>query len=401
MRLRNHLLALVILIVFLALGSLYVRLWVVQRPFGIILVVSDGLVSRHITAARLYADGADHRLEIEHDFPYSAIVRNDSAQFAVPDSAAAATALATGHRARHRALGVDGDAHNLTSLLELARSEGRAVGIVTNGRLTDPTPAAFYAHTASSADRDQLAVSLIDAPKFNVLLGGGADDFIPTAQGGRRKDARNLSEPGGGREIVRTKAELENAAVYRDGTLLGLFASGPLAFSKQRDSGVAQPALSDLVRRAIQCLQTNRSGYVLIVDEALVAQAAVVNDGENAIRETLELDRALDTAVKYAGEKSLVIAVGRHAIGGFALSGYPLRQDKGPALLGTTPEGHPAITWASGPKGPQASEPSAFQTPAALNTAEDVIAIGRGLGAEKVRGFLHQTDIFRIMKDAL
>ena len=400
MRIRNHLLALVILVAFLAIGSLYVRLWVVQRPFGIVLVVSDALVSRHLTAARLYADGADNRLEIEGSFPYSAIVRNDSTQFAVPDSAAAATALATGQRARHRALGVDGEGRTLVSLLELARKEGRAVGIVTNGRLTDPTPAAFYAHTASSTDRDTLAATLMDAPKFNVLLGGGADDFLPPDKGGRRKDTRSLLQPGG-REIVRNKLELENAATYRDGTLLGLFASGPLAFSKQRDSGVAQPALSDLVRRAIQCLQTNRSGYVLIVDEALVAQAAEINDGENTLRETLELDRTLSTAVKYAGEKSLIIAVGRHAIGGFAFSGYPLRQDKGPALLGTTPEGNPAITWASGPKGPQAPEPSAFQSPAALNNAEDVIAVGRGLGAEKVRGFLHQTDIFHILKDAL
>ncbi len=400
MRIRNHLLALVILVAFLALGSLYVRFWVVQRPFGIILVVSDGLVSRHLTAARLYDDGADHRLETELNFPHTAIVRNDAAQFAVPDSASAATALATGHRTRHRSLGVDGDGRSLVSLLELARKKGRAVGIVTNGRLTDPTPAAFYAHTTNSTERETLAATLMDSPKFNVLLGGGADDFLPADKGGRRKDARSLLESGE-REIVRTKLELENAATYRDGTLFGLFANGPLAFSKQRDSGVAQPALSDLVRRAIQCLQTNRSGYVLIVDEALVGQAAVINDGENTIRETLELDRALDTAVKYSGEKSLVIGVGRHAIGGFALSGYPLRQDKGPALLGTTPEGNPAITWASGPKGPQAPEPSAFQSPAALNTAEDVIAVGRGLGAEKVQGFLHQTDIFRFLKDAL
>ena len=228
MRIRNHLLALVILVAFLAIGSLYVRLWVVQRPFGIVLVVSDALVSRHLTAARLYADGADNRLEIEGSFAYSAIVRNDSTQFAVPDSAAAATALATGQRARHRALGVDGEGRTLVSLLELARKEGRAVGIVTNGRLTDPTPAAFYAHTASSTDRDTLAATLMDAPKFNVLLGGGADDFLPPDKGGRRKDTRSLLQPGG-REIVRNKLELENAATYRDGTLLGLFASGPLA----------------------------------------------------------------------------------------------------------------------------------------------------------------------------
>src|SRR5437588_9347381 len=107
MRLRNNLLALAILLVFLAFGTLYVRFWVVQRPFGIILFISDGLVARHLTAARLYADGAGHRLELENHFPYSALVRNDSAQFAVADAASMASAIATGHKARHHTVGVD------------------------------------------------------------------------------------------------------------------------------------------------------------------------------------------------------------------------------------------------------------------------------------------------------
>ena len=96
MRLRNNLLALAILLVFLAFGTLYVRFWVVQRPFGIILFVSDGLVARHLTAARLYADGAAHRLELERHFPHSALVRNDSTQFAVADAASIAPFLASG-----------------------------------------------------------------------------------------------------------------------------------------------------------------------------------------------------------------------------------------------------------------------------------------------------------------
>jgi alkaline phosphatase len=137
------------------------------------------------------------------------------------------------------------------------------------------------------------------------------------------------------------------------------------------------------------------------VDDALVSQAAVLNEGENLLRETLELDRALQTAVKFAGEKVLIIAVGKHSTGGFALSGYPLREDKGISLLGSTPEGYPQITWATGPNGAQSQQPSAFQLPGALNNAEDVIAIGRGPGSEKLRGFLHHTDIFKLLKSAL
>ena len=64
MKLRNQLLALFCLLVFAGFGFLYVRAWVVQKPFGIILFVSDSLVTRHLTAARLYEGGADHKLAI-------------------------------------------------------------------------------------------------------------------------------------------------------------------------------------------------------------------------------------------------------------------------------------------------------------------------------------------------
>jgi alkaline phosphatase len=59
---------------------------------------------------------------------------------------------------------------------------------------------------------------------------------------------------------------------------------------------------------------------------------------------------------------------------------------------------------ATGPNGltpTAANEPAAFQTPSALNTAEDVIAVGLGNGAEKLRGFTDNTAIFEILHDAL
>ena len=403
MRLRNNLLALAILLGFLGLGVLYVRFWVVQRPYGIILFVSDGLITRHLTAARLYENGAAHRLEMEHLLPNSALVRNDSLQFSVPDGASAASAIATGHKARHHTLGVDEKGNAVASILEIARKEGRAVGLVTNGSLTAPSPGAFYAHTTNAEDGQALALALVAAPQFKVLLGGGAEHFLPEGKSGRRKDGRDLlaGAKSAGWDLVRSRAELESASAYREGTLLGLFADGPMDFAKKRDLPLAQPSLGDLVRRAIECLETHHRGYVLVVDEALVSQACVLNQGEHVMRETLELDHAVSTAVKYAGTKSLIVAVGRASIGGFTLSGYPMRQDKGLALVGPTPEGNPYITWAMGPKSGKSNEPVAREAGGGVNTAEDVLALGAGLGGERFRGFLENTDIFRILRDAL
>jgi alkaline phosphatase len=420
MKLRNQLLALACLLGFGALGWLYVRTWVVQKPFGIILFISDGMVARHITMARLYEGGADHRLPFE-SFPHTALLRNSARDFAVPDDAAAATALATGVRVNHRVLSLDGKGQPLRTIADLARAQNRSIGIVSNGPLAAATSAAFFARAADARDTEGVALQLLGTSRPEVILGGGANAFLPAGRGGVRKDGRDLIAElrGKGCDIVTSKAELENAARFRTGGIAGFFAPGPLAFSNQIESGSQQPSLSDMVRRAIQFLQEDPDGYLLIVDAALVGTAAEGNQGERAITETVALGEAINTAVKYAGDKSLVLAVGKHATGGLALNGYPLRQDHGVALLGNNPAGYPYLTWATGPNGPAPaspallpqpdgapatrprSEPAAFQTSSALNNAEDVLAIGQGAGAEKLRGFLDNTAIFDVIREAL
>ena len=99
MKLRNQLLALVCLLVFIGLGFLYFRTWVVQKPFAIILFVGDGLTTRTLSAARQFNRGAEHRLELE-SFPHVALLTNYANDFAVPDAAAATAALAVFARTR-------------------------------------------------------------------------------------------------------------------------------------------------------------------------------------------------------------------------------------------------------------------------------------------------------------
>ncbi len=428
MKLRNQLLALACILGFCAVGYLYVRNWVVQKPFGIILFVSDGMVARQLAAARLYEGGADFRLGLE-TFPNVALLRNSARDFAVPDDAAAATALATGELANHRVLSVDPKGNPLPTITEAARAKGRAIGIVSSASLASPTAAAFYAHASDSRDTANVALQLLEKFRPEVALGGGARDFLPATRGGRREDGRDLLKEfqESKCQVLHTKAELENSEAFQQGGVLGVFAPGALAFSDDIEAQSQQPSLSDLVRRAIVFLQEKPAGYLLIVDASLVGMAAERNEGERAIAETVALDRAITTAIRYAGDKSLILAAGRHSTGGMSFNGYPLRQDRGVAILGNNPSGYPYITWATGPNGPapttagggaplsdtpqgspapgqaakSRSEPAAYQTPSGLNNAEDVIAAGRGSGSEKLRGFMDNTAIFRILKGAL
>jgi alkaline phosphatase len=406
MKLRNRLIALLILAGFIGLGVLYFRTWVAPKPFGVIVFIADGLTPRQLAAARLYQGGATHRLTLD-GFPHVALMRTSGRDFAVPDAFAASSALATGHRGGAGQISMDAEARPLRTLAELARKAGRSVGLVTNAQLTDPGLAAFYAHVNELGERRDIAEIFVQQQTADVALGGGAAVFEESTEG--EGSLLSLLEQRGA-EIVRTKAALELVDTYRARRLVGLFSPGDLAHADQIESGSGQPSLADMVRRAIEILQTNRSGYLLVVDAGLLARCAERNEGERTLIEMHALDEAVATAIRYAGPKALVVAAGRQSIGGLSLNGYPLREDRGVALLGITPAGYPPLTWATGPNGidassetqapPPRNEPAAFHQSTALPIAEDMIAAARGPGADKLRGIIDSTEIFTFLRDA-
>jgi alkaline phosphatase len=178
-----------------------------------------------------------------------------------------------------------------------------------------------------------------------------------------------------------------------------------------------------MVRRAIQLLQYNAGGYLLVVDAGLMRKAAEENNGERTLTQTLELDRAVGVARSYGGPKSTIIVCGDAAIGGMSLNGFPFRKDSGIALLGFNSAGQPWITWATGPQGTKSygaaklpvnqdpvetkepiqeqPEPATIYTKSALVTVEDVVAFGSGPGTDTLQGVVESTAIFKILRDEL
>ena len=423
MKWRNQLLALLCLAVFAGLGVLYFQHWVVQKPFGIILIIGEGLGPERVGLTRVYLGGSDARLTLD-GMPNVALVTNHSRDFAVSDQAAAASALATGAKVNNRALSVDANGKALGSIIDLARGRGRAIGLVTNGPVTNATCAAFYAHGNNASDVDQVARQLTEGGKIDICLGMGAAEFLPETKQGQRQDNRDLllELRQSGSDVVRSRAELESIPVWSRPKLFGAFGSGDTA--NQGPAWNDEPALSDMVRRAIELLQYNQHGYLLIVDAARMAKAAETNNAEKTLTETVELDRALATAQRYAGPKSTIIVCGDTAIGGLHANGFPFRKDSGIALVGLNPSGEPWMTWATGPNGTRSygagkiperetpsdqtgvaskeqTEPAAFYARSALNTVEDVIAFGTGPGTEALHGTIDNTQIFKIIRDEL
>ena len=180
-----------------------------------------------------------------------------------------------------------------------------------------------------------------------------------------------------------------------------------------------------MVQRAIELLQYNRRGYLLIVDAGLMRKAAQDNNAERTFSEMAELDRAISVAQRYAGQKSTILVCGDVGIGGLSLNGFPFRRDSGLGLLGLNSSGEPWNTWASGPRGArsygaakmetaeagehdasgtaegQELEPAAFYSKSALNTVDDVVGFGSGPGTEMLHGSIENTAVFKLIVDQL
>src|SRR5207244_6106566 len=127
-----------------------------------------------------------------------------------------------------------------------------------------------------------------------------------------RQDGRDLllELRRNGFDIVRTRTELEAIPAWRRPKLFGAFSNIELAFANQMEERSQQPSLSDMVRRAIELLQYNAGGYLLVVDAGLMRKAAEENNGERTLSETVELDRAVSVARRYAGQRSTIVVCG-------------------------------------------------------------------------------------------
>ncbi|PWU11427.1 MAG: hypothetical protein C5B47_00790 [Verrucomicrobia bacterium] len=399
---RNRLLALACLFLFLGGGvALYYFNWFIQKPFSIILFIADGLTSSTLTASRLYEGGADHRLVLE-SLPHLALLSTYANDYAVPDDASAATALATGQKVNRLTLAMDGKGSPLPSLADLARAQGRSVGLITNSSLTSPGLAAFFAKTSSSLDVASVSAQLADGAIADIFLGGGGGDFFPAdSHGGRRRDGRNLFQEmrQKGYTLVRTRAELNEIPLWHRPKIFGVFALDQMAFSDEIQAGANQPTLAEMVRQAIQLLQYNRKGYLLVVDASLIDAAAYRNEGERVLRCMGDLDKAVATALQYAGNTALIIVTGKQSVGGLRLNGYPFRRDKGVSLISTNTQGVPSLTWSTGPG--KTDGPAAWPTSAALGIAEDILVLGGGPGSERLTGMEDNTLIFKILESAL
>jgi len=339
------------------------------RARNVVLIIGDagGIPALH--AASLHHHGKPNGLFI-HTMPHLALMDTSAANVWVTDSAAGMTAIVTGQKTNNGVLSqaADGargtqDGTALKTILEYAEERGLSTGVMTNVPVTDATAAACYAHVNDRAKTPEIVRQLL-APRF----GDGAD-FVVGAGLQKVSDAAKelgIDFPAEVKKRGYSYHETPEQAAGVDGRLVAVF--NTMNFD-----------LPPLVQQAIKTLSQNPKGYFLMVECDVHTDKLKLGLDHVAV-----LDRIVREVTERVGGDTLVIFTADHSFDIRVRGGQPGK----PMLNGEVPAdgGNPLKPFIRVDDG---------------HTGEQVLVAAKGPGAEMVRGFIANSDLFGIMLAAL
>lgn len=289
----------------------------VKRAKNVILFIGDGMSLQAREIARILSKGMTNGkyndLLAMEKLDHNAVITTSGYDSLVTDSANSASAYATGHKSVVNAMGVyedstkdpldDPKVENLSEILK--RTRGMSIGIITQAESTDATPAAMVGHTRRRANQDF-------------------------------KDK--------GYTFVSTSKEMMEAPA--DKPLLGLFHTGTMNVYIDREmlknpkvlkGFTDQPNLMNMTKKSLDILSKNPNGFFAMIEGASIDKQLHVMDWQRAAYDTIEFDKSIEYAEKWAkehGNDTLIIVVADHAHG-VSISGTYHERDgkKGPEAV--------------------------------------------------------------------
>ena len=237
----------------------------------------------------------------------------------VTDSAAAASAMSTGYKVVNGAVSITPDGKPQKTLMQAAKAAGKRIGLVTTATVYDATPAAFAVNAKSRRD-SQVLVDLLADLQPDVLMGGGAEYFLPASvAGGKRKDGKDVMAVfrAAGHEVVR---DIDGLKAAKGNRLLGLFALEDMDFEIDRDPK-QQPSTAEMAAAALRALaKDSPNGFVLLVENENTDTAGHANDAPALMRALWAFDDAVKVALEFqrSNPDTLLIVTGDHETGGFS-----------------------------------------------------------------------------------
>lgn len=267
---------------------------------NVVLIIGDGMGLEHISAGQLTAGKV-------YDFTnwQYALVNTDSVDDSgkgafLTDSAASGTALATGNLTVNRYIGKDYRGEDVTTILDYASENcGKATGIVTTDTLLGATPSAFSAHAIDRSYTLEI---------FQAQINSGVDLLCGTID----------------LECVNRKEVIEEAgySYYMDFDRVGGDLQADKAYWMFDLAGEdAKVSLKDATVQALNYLDQDEDGFVLMIEEAYIDKESTNNNFAAMEKRVNSLNDTVEAVMEWIGERkdTAVIITADHECGGLSV----------------------------------------------------------------------------------
>jgi len=273
-------------------------------PKNVILLIGDGFGIGHVTLTKNVRRDA-FRIGT---MPVVGLFTTNCADRTVTDSAAGASALATGVKTNYEMVSLDPKTlAPVPTVLERAEAAGKATGLVTTTYFWDATPSAFAAHARHRHDPSidaQILSSGVD-----VVAGTGLDKFgteenpVPVDKLARTHGFTLITDP---KQLQAAKGP----------KLLACFPS------QVRDIDTPGAELPVLTRWALDRLSADPDGFFLMVEHEGVDGNSHQNYTADLRNVVASFDEAVGVALDFASKRNdtLVVVTADHETGGMRVS---------------------------------------------------------------------------------
>ncbi|WP_262151344.1 alkaline phosphatase [Chryseobacterium foetidum] len=260
---------------------------------NVILLIGDGNGLSQISSSVLANKGQLTLTQLKN----IGLIKTTANDNFTTDSAAGATAFATGKKTKNRFIGVDSDGKPVPNMTEVLSEKGFNTGIITTDEIVGATPSAFYAHQKDRGMEKEIAQDLTKS-KLTFFAAGGKSKVSGL---NHFKLANNANEVG--------ESKAEKVAYYLS------------------DNGVPQVLkgrgnlLAETVENGLKFLNSKNKPFFMMVEAAQIDSGGHSNNVGTIVTEGIDFDRAITKAIQFADENdgTLVIITADHETGGFSI----------------------------------------------------------------------------------
>ncbi|SEH78883.1 alkaline phosphatase [Rheinheimera pacifica] len=301
----------------LSLSVLLAPAVALAAPKNIIYMIGDGMGPAYLAGYRYFSDDkataeVENTIFDELWLGMASTYPDDDTY--VTDSAAGATALATGFKSYNGAISVNRQHIPIGTMMQLAKKLGKANGIVASSQVNHATPASFLAHNKSRRNYNEIADMYLDyrinnMPVADVILGGGTQYFI--------RDDRNLVNEFKQLGFQYTDSWQQLNTLTKAPAMALLAESAlPAVLNSEQDN-----QLATLTEKALQLLTPAEKGFVLMVEGSQIDWCGHDNDIACAMAEMHDFAKAIAVAKAYVDKHpdTILVITADHETGGMSL----------------------------------------------------------------------------------